>query len=31
MDFNVRICIKLYDNNDSQVSPVIVESKQDTN
>lgn len=31
MDFNVRIRIKQYDNNDSQVSPVIVQSKQDTN
>lgn len=31
MDFNFRSSIKQYDNGDSQVSPVIVQSKQDTN
>lgn len=31
MDFNFRSSIKQYDNSDSQVSPVIVQSKQDKN
>lgn len=30
MDINFRSSIKQYDNSDSQVSPVIVQSKQDT-
>lgn len=31
MDFNFRSSVKQYDNNDGYVSPVIVQSKQDTN